>query len=171
MTARDWETMMPFGELRREMDRLLDNFVGGIGKGIPFRGHGYPLVNVWESDEYFCVEAEVPGLTMNDIEVQVLGGELTIRGRCPEAQAVDVTYHRQERHTGEFSRVVRLSERVKFTLTGLALVVLTNLRQERRNRPQSSKLLIFLLDIMRSALSERRGEFSVIALRYLCKEE
>ena len=113
MTARDWETMMPFGELRREMDRLLDNFVGGIGKGIPFRGHGYPLVNVWESDEHFCVEAEVPGLTMNDIEVQVLGGELTIKGRCPEAQAVDVAYHRQERHTGEFARVVRLSEDVK----------------------------------------------------------
>jgi HSP20 family protein len=113
MTSKDWESMMPFGELRREMDRLLDNFVGGIGKGIPFRGHGYPLVNVWESDEHVCVEAEVPGLSMNDIEVQVMGGELTIKGRCPEPQMVDVVYHREERHTGEFSRVIRVPQEVK----------------------------------------------------------
>lgn len=112
MSTRDWESVVPFGELRREMDRLLDSFVGGIGRGLPFRTQAHPTLNLWENDECICVEAEVPGLTMEDVEVQVIGSELTVKGRWPAPQAEGVTYHRQERPSGEFSRALTLPQEV-----------------------------------------------------------
>ena len=113
MSARDWESVMPFGELRHEMDRLLDNFVGGIGKGLPFRAHGFPPLNLWESDENLTVEAELPGIALSDVDVQVVGNELTIKGRSPEVHMTNVTYHREERHSGGFARTVKLPQEVK----------------------------------------------------------
>jgi HSP20 family protein len=69
----------------------------------------FPAVNIWEDrDDLYC-EAEVPGLGMNDIEVLVVGSELTIKGRRPAAdESGDVCYHRQERGFGEFTRTVAL---------------------------------------------------------------
>ena len=130
MSTRDWESVVPFGELRREMDRLLDSFMGGIGRGLPFRTQGYPTLNMWENDECLCMEAEVPGLTMDEVEVQVIGSELTVKGRWPTPQSEGVTYHRQERQSGEFSRSLSLpqevvSERVEAVLkNGLLTVTL-----------------------------------------------
>lgn len=113
MSSRDWDSVIPFGELKHEVDRIFDSFLGGIGRGLPFRMHGAPAVNLWENEECFCVEAEVPDLTMDDIEVQVVGSELTIKGRWKATQAENVTYHRQERQSGEFSRSLDLPREVR----------------------------------------------------------
>ncbi len=60
-------------------------------------------------DRNLYVEVELPGLKMSDLELLVSGGELTIKGqRKEECEGEDVTYHRRERGTGEFTRVVRL---------------------------------------------------------------
>ena len=128
MASKDWESMIPFGELRREVDKLFDSF--GVGRGFPFRIHNHPICNVWEDEEYFHIEAEVPNLTMSEVEVQVLGGELTIKGRWHKPAKENVTYHRQERPSGEFSRVLPLpqdvnSENIEAVLkNGLLLITL-----------------------------------------------
>jgi HSP20 family protein len=53
-------------------------------------------------------EAELPGVSMEDIEVMVVGNELTIRGQRRPRPADNVNFHRRERGTGEFSRTVTL---------------------------------------------------------------
>ncbi len=95
----------PFGDLRREMDRLLDEF--GVNRlRNAWRPVAYPALNIWDEGEALAVEAEVPGVRREDLEVTTMGSELTIRGRREVGEAR--TFHRQERGAGEFSRVITL---------------------------------------------------------------
>jgi HSP20 family protein len=96
----------PFTELRREMDRLFDTF--GAGAGQAPRATTFPAVNVWEDADNLHAEAEIPGVSKDDLEVYAIGNELVIKGRRNGAQGESVAYHRQERGTGDFTRVVTL---------------------------------------------------------------
>ena len=92
------------------MDRLFDDAF----RGFPMRAPGgwfapsFPAVNVWEDAESVYVEAELPGLKLDDLELAVMGDELTIKGERKHVDDEDVAYHRKERGTGCFSRVFRL---------------------------------------------------------------
>jgi len=107
-------------QIRRELGDLFD----GLLRGWPVdwnASRGFPAVNLWEDDEAIRAEAELPGLNMNDIEVLVVGDELTIKGRRTSPENKDFTYHRRERGTGEFSRTLTLpypvnADRVEATL-------------------------------------------------------
>lgn len=97
--------------LRGEMDRLFQDVFDGTLRLDPFGMSGgatFPALNVWEDGDALFVEAETPGLKMDDIEVVVTGDELTLKGERREARNENVTYHRRERGVGAFSRVLRL---------------------------------------------------------------
>jgi HSP20 family protein len=68
----------------------------------------FRVLNVWEDGETLVAEAEVPGLTMKDIDVTVVGDELTIKGQRTAHEGAKPVYHRQERGTGAFSRSITL---------------------------------------------------------------
>jgi|YNPNPStandDraft_1061719.scaffolds.fasta_scaffold151672_1 HSP20 family protein len=111
MLSRYSFPLAPLNELRREMDRLLDEF--GLGSWrMPWDTAPYPALNIWDDGDAFCVEAELPGVRQEDIEVYAVGNELTIKGRRVEPEGSQRTYHRQERGTGEFARVVTLPAEV-----------------------------------------------------------
>ncbi|MEE9295757.1 MAG: Hsp20/alpha crystallin family protein [Phycisphaerae bacterium] len=105
-----WETdpSGPLHQLRREVDRVLDSFVGGVGCRSLFVGRNEPPVNVWQDAEHVHVEVELPGLSIQDVEVHITESELSIKARRPEVDSESVTYHRQERATGELVRHVKL---------------------------------------------------------------
>jgi HSP20 family protein len=96
----------PVHRLREEMDHLFDNIFGAATAGLTY-ARGYPALNVWEDDGNLYAEAEVPGLTMDNLEVFVVGDELTIKGERKQADS-NATYHRRERGVGQFSRTLRL---------------------------------------------------------------
>ncbi|MFQ5429297.1 MAG: Hsp20/alpha crystallin family protein [Phycisphaerae bacterium] len=96
-----------FGQLRREMDRLFGEFLPELNGALE-RSWGFPAVNVWEDGERMFVEAEVPGLSMKDLDVEVVGSELLLKGRREASGNEDVTYHRRERGVGEFARRISL---------------------------------------------------------------
>ncbi len=100
----------PFDEIermRRQMDRLAGQLSGGT-TGEQFAGV-YPLINVTEDTDNFFIRAEVPGLSPDDIEINVTNDSFTISGeRSSQTQEENARYHRKERETGKFSRVVTL---------------------------------------------------------------
>ncbi len=132
MYGRLTNTWYPVTQLRDEMDRLFDEVLGEGNGGWTFPGRfrtrAFPAVNLWETEDAVFAEAEVPGLTMEDIELLMMGNELTIRGERKPFQQEGVTYHRRERGTGTFSRVIRLpidvdSEKVEASLeTGVLTI-------------------------------------------------
>lgn len=70
------------------------------------RRSSFPAVNIWEQEHNFFVEAELPGLSLADLEISVMGRELTLKGKRPETKGE--TYHRRERGVGNFTRVIQL---------------------------------------------------------------
>jgi HSP20 family protein len=78
---------------------------GGL-YGVPA---GYPPVNVWDDDENIYLEAELPGITLENLEITVTdGNQLTLKGQRQKAGAGKTTWHRQERAFGSFSRTLTL---------------------------------------------------------------
>lgn len=96
-------------QLRDEMDRLLTGFFGeSINRGSCSGSRGQPAVNVWERDDAVMVELEVPGVKSDQVEISVVGGELSLKIERPDPGQEGVTFHRRERPVGSFARVLRL---------------------------------------------------------------
>jgi HSP20 family protein len=106
-----------FAEFPTELNRLRDameRVFEGLGRGPQVVGSGaYPLLNLWEDNDNLFVEAELPGMELNELEIYVNGGDqLTIQGQRRQPNGDTGTWHRQERGYGKFSRMVRLPSQV-----------------------------------------------------------
>ena len=94
--------------LRQVMDRLLeDAFVmprGGDGQNF-----GNPTLNVYEEGDQLTVEAQLPGLKPEDLEINVEQGVLTISGQTTsDEERKERNYLVREHRAGRFSRSLRL---------------------------------------------------------------
>lgn len=97
----------PLGALREEVDDVVSKFVRNGGSWLP--GIAGPSLDVSETDNEIEVRADLPGLKAEEIDIQVSGSTLTIRGeRKEEKEEKGKTFHRVERRVGEFSRSVTL---------------------------------------------------------------
>jgi HSP20 family protein len=68
-----------------------------------------PAVNIHEDQENFYIRAELPGISNQDLDLQVTGRNLSITGeRKIESRGDGVQYHRKEREAGKFNRVIGL---------------------------------------------------------------
>lgn len=109
MAYRFAVTRHPLSQLRDEMDRLLTGFLGWLPSGtMPVAGRGHPAANLWETADAVLVELEVPGVKPDQVDLSVVGGELTLTVSRDEGVGDGVTYHRRERPAGAFTRVLRL---------------------------------------------------------------
>jgi HSP20 family protein len=87
-----------FDRFSGEMDRWLENL-----------GVATPSLNVWETPDAFHVEAEVPGLTQDQLQVAVTHKtQLLIQGERTLQEPADGRWHRRERGQGRFQRVIEL---------------------------------------------------------------
>jgi HSP20 family protein len=117
-----WE---PFESLRREVDRMFEDFGHGFGVWRPFgrsmlRPSGCfeeawskaPAVDVRESEKEYEITAELPGIDATNVEVKVSEGVLTIKGEKKEQkEEKQKDYHISERRFGSFQRSFKLPER------------------------------------------------------------
>jgi HSP20 family protein len=130
----------PVAALRGEVERLFNDFAEELPLDRFFGGsRGFPALNVWEDSESLRLEAELPGLKMNDLEIFVVGNELTIKGARRDEPRADVAYHRRERGTGAFTRVVRLPAAIEADAVSAALrdgVLSITLPKAREARPR-----------------------------------
>jgi HSP20 family protein len=99
----------PLG-VAREMDRLLDAVVSSPALGVlpAMRVQAFPPVNLFEQEERLCVEAELPGMAMSDVEVLVTDDELTIQGKRDGRPPEGAQPLRRERPAGTFRRRIAL---------------------------------------------------------------
>jgi HSP20 family protein len=107
-----WNMWDPSTDLHAQMDRLLDDFFGGPSGRRFASMRRFPPANAWEDDANLYVEAELPGLKLEDLDISVLGNELTIHGRPRQAKETGATYHLRERGTDEFTRMLTLPAEV-----------------------------------------------------------
>ena len=138
----------PFLALHREMNRLFDDALrggvassGGQGGGAQGSPLLAPHMDVTETDKEVRLQAELPGVTENDIQIDLDEDVLTIRAekkqeRREERQGV----HFSERAYGTFQRSLRLPfqvnpDQVQATFeNGVLTVTLPKTQPQERNR-------------------------------------
>ena len=113
LTPEEFFTSNPFSLMRRmnqEMDRVFQEF--GLERNNAGATGGWaPAVEVLERDGEYCVRAELPGLSANDVKVDVANDMLTIQGeRKSEHEEKQGNVHRTERQYGSFYRTLPLPE-------------------------------------------------------------
>lgn len=102
----------PLTQMRQDMNRMFNAIFGDLPQTIHSR-ISTPPMNVWEDDRNYYIEAELPGFSMEDLNVMVLEDEVTIKGERKLAPREGVTYLRRERQAGSFSRTWTLPTAVK----------------------------------------------------------
>jgi HSP20 family protein len=118
------EVWRPFETLRKEMDRLFDDFgddfwqrpfrsLAGLERGWPQKFVTTPAVDVAETDKAYEITAELPGIDQKNIEVNVAKGGLTIKAeKKEETEEKKKDYYVSERRYGSFQRYFGLPEGV-----------------------------------------------------------
>jgi len=101
-----YNSLYQYDLLQNEMNRLFDSFFGNQTRT---RRNGFPSLNVAQDDDNLYVSAELPGIDVNDIEINTDIDTLHINGeRKLKESGKDLYYHRQERGSGKFSRTINL---------------------------------------------------------------
>lgn len=99
----------PFGALRRQIDSLLEDFDRA---GPALAGAFDVRTNVSETDGEVRITAELPGISLDDVEVSVTGRRIAVSGQktSEEEQAPEEgrQFHRVERRSGSFRREMTL---------------------------------------------------------------
>jgi HSP20 family protein len=109
--AQTRELLNPFTAFRQEMDRIMDDFLGGFDlRPFSVRPDTFtPRIDVVDADKEVKISAELPGMEDKDIEVLLTGDVLTIKGeKKEEREEKGKDYYRSERSYGSFVRTISL---------------------------------------------------------------
>jgi HSP20 family protein len=100
--------------LQERMNRLFEASLdrGRMEDSFTLSGSWVPLADVYETGETFVVEIELPGMEQDDIEIQVDGDTLAVKGERRAGGTRPESFHRMERSYGSFSRTFQLGEEV-----------------------------------------------------------
>lgn len=111
---RRWDPLQDILLLQERMNRLFEDSLARGIDGLALGSAAWtPLADVHETSDAFVVVMELPGVAQDDVEVQVDGEELVVRGerRMPGPVRPE-SFHRMERSYGPFSRTVPLTDEV-----------------------------------------------------------
>jgi len=103
-----------FTRFEDEMQEMMNRFFPGEEGWLkPAMGFA-PKLDLVESEGEFEVTVDLPGLKPEEVNVELKNGQLWITGeKREEKEEEGKTYHRIERHYGEFRRVLPLPTSVK----------------------------------------------------------
>jgi HSP20 family protein len=124
--------------LSHEVERMFDEMIHrpwGFCREI--RGWN-PSVDLYETDEAFVLEADLPGVRPEDVKVEVQNGDLVLQGwRALEKSHSEDKFHTMERCSGQFFRRMKRPESVRKDVIkaefkdGVLRVILPKARQKR----------------------------------------
>jgi HSP20 family protein len=114
--------LWPVSTWEREIDRVFDDFrrllpwprLWGAERWPAEVELRMPAVDVYEEGDEIVVKAEIPGMSKEDIEVNLSDSVLTLTGeKKKEEEIKEHDYYRCERSFGSFSRTIQLPSEVK----------------------------------------------------------
>ena len=129
-----WDPFRELEGLQEQLSQLMQHTSDGNG-AAPF----IPLVDIEETEDAWIVEAELPGVKPEDVNVEVRGSELAISGEIKEREREGIL-RRRTRKTGEFDYHITLpgdadAEKIEADLhDGVLTVRIPKPEQERPRR-------------------------------------
>ena len=114
MALARWEPLDVLTSLRREMDRLFENFFETGPRGLGNLSAWEPAVEVADTKDTIIVKAQVPGIPKDNIQVHVTDDAITLKGEVKEEEKKEEkNYTRREFRYGAFSRTIALPAAVQ----------------------------------------------------------
>jgi HSP20 family protein len=104
-----WEPLTELNTIQSEMNRLFNTFFDQPASGGAVTRRWIPAMDLVETADHYVLRADLPGLSDEDVNIQLEDNVLTISGeRRSEAKEEHQGYHRVERAFGGFSRSLTL---------------------------------------------------------------
>jgi len=139
----------PFSDLvslRQAMDKLFDDsFVRPSRMLAAFSEEAVPAIDIYQTPNEFVVKASLPGTKPEDVDIDITGNTLTIKGETKAEQEIKKEdYLYQERRYGSFSRSLVLpsglqADKTEATMEN-GILTLSPYPRLRRLSPKQSKL-------------------------------
>jgi HSP20 family protein len=107
MALARWTPMRTLPAFQEEMNRMFNEFFRGGNGGEQgwLAGAWTPPVDIYETDDALVLTAELPGVSKDDVSIEIHNNTLTLRGeRKHDAEVKEEHYHRVERAYGTFQR-------------------------------------------------------------------
>jgi HSP20 family protein len=98
-----------------EIDTIFNRLIRGDGAWPTWEGAllTWPRMDVCETEDGYLLEMDLPGVALDDVQVEVTGDELVVTGERKRQESVDKCYLRIERDFSQFQRRVRLTTPVE----------------------------------------------------------
>jgi len=106
-----WEPTRDTMTLREAMDRLFDDAFTRPFSIMRDGGSNWstPAIDMYQTDNEVVVKAALPGIKADEVQINVTGDVLTLRGETKqEEERKDKSWHMREQRWGAFERSVRL---------------------------------------------------------------
>lgn len=104
-----WDPLAEMGAPTRMLDRLFDDLMPVRFVGNGQQEYGFFPLDVSETAEAFEVSATLPGVNPEEVQIQIHGSTITIKGESKlEQEEKGKTYLRRERRHGMFARSLTL---------------------------------------------------------------
>ena len=111
-----WEPVAELGTIQNEMNRLFNTFFdqpAPTSRGSATSRRWMPAMDLIESGDHYVLRADLPGLSDDDVNIQLQDNVLTISGeRNAEHEENEEGYYRLERAFGSFARSLTLPDGV-----------------------------------------------------------
>jgi len=111
-----WDPFREMSGLQERMNRLLSDFRtrAPFGEEELTQGAWIPAVDIYETKESILLNVELPGVTKEDISLEVKDSTLMLRGEKKlEKDVKEENFHRMERAYGSFTRAFTLPSTVQ----------------------------------------------------------
>lgn len=113
MSVERWDPFREVMSLRDSFNKLFDEALMRPGTEWLAGMRDRPAMNVYETDTTITVEAHLPGIKREEVELTISGTTLTIKGeRRAQEEVKEEHYLRREVHYGTFLRRIALPETV-----------------------------------------------------------
>src|SRR5919205_571185 len=102
-----WEPLREFSTLQNEMNRLFNTVFDApsAGQSAAQMRRWMPAMDLVETDDHFVLRADLPGMSQEDVKIELEDQTLTISGeRKAEHEERQEGFYRVERAFGPFSR-------------------------------------------------------------------
>jgi len=143
MAVVRWEPLRELSTLQHEMNRLFGSFFdapASSGATVGATRQWVPAMDLVETPEHYVLRADLPGLTREDVKIELEENVLTVSGERRSAdQFSGDGFHRIERAVGTFARSLTLptgveAERIEATFANGVLEVRIPKPEQRKPR-------------------------------------